>query len=120
MAVNVCQKNKCVPVVEVDGPKQRWWCAVCPPEQYLPDLARACALASVHAGGLVEPIYRLHATRLKLLHQPQALTPAALTLLARYLARCLSIAGPVLLIVFVVRVCAKLVSGYVCTYLEYG
>lgn len=87
---------------------------MCPPEQYLPDLARACALASVHAGGLVEPIYRLHATRIKLLHQPQALTPAALTLLARCLVCCLSIAGPVV-IVFDVRVCAKSVSGHVCT-----
>ncbi|CAL8466575.1 g6111 [Coccomyxa elongata] len=58
--------------------------AGCTPEQYLPDLARACALAAVHAGGLVEPIYRLHGTRLKLLHQPHSLTPAALLLLARY------------------------------------
>jgi hypothetical protein len=92
---------------------------VCPPEQYLPDLARACALALVHAGGLVEPIYRLHATRIKLLHQPQALTPAALTFLARCLVCCLSIAGPVLL-VFVVRVCAELVFEYVRTFLEAG
>ena len=57
--------------------------AAFPPEQYLPDMARACSLASVHAGGLVEPLYRLHATRLKILQQPQSLEPAALALIAR-------------------------------------
>lgn len=34
--------------------------------------ARACHLASVHAGGLLEPLYRLHATRLKALRMPGA------------------------------------------------
>ena len=34
--------------------------------------ARACHLASVHAGGLLEPLYRLHATRLKVLRTPDA------------------------------------------------
>ncbi len=57
--------------------------AAFPPEQYLPDMARACSLASVHAGGLVEPLYRLHTTRLKILQQPQFLEPAALALIAR-------------------------------------
>lgn len=72
--------------------------AVCSPEVYLPDLARACALASVHAGGLVEPLYRLHATRLKLLQAPQQLPQAAIPLLVRW-ARALSEA--VLMIVHV-------------------
>jgi hypothetical protein len=32
--------------------------------------ARACHLASAHAGGLLEPLYRLHAARLKALRLP--------------------------------------------------
>lgn len=33
--------------------------------------ARACHLASAHAGGLLEPLYRLHASRLKALREPR-------------------------------------------------
>lgn len=41
--------------------------------EYLPTLARACNLASVHNGGVLEPLYQLHAARLKLLLRPGTL-----------------------------------------------
>lgn len=43
-------------------------------------LAKACCLARLHAGGQIEPVYQLHALRLKLLQQPNP----DLTLLSRY------------------------------------
>lgn len=36
-------------------------------EEYLPAFARACRCAALHTDGALEPLYRLHATRLKLL-----------------------------------------------------
>lgn len=38
-----------------------------PPEEYLRRFASAAHLAAAHAGGLLEPLYSLHAARLKLL-----------------------------------------------------
>lgn len=35
--------------------------------EYLPSMARACRCAALHTEGVLEPFYRLHATRLKLL-----------------------------------------------------
>ena len=40
-----------------------------PPGVYLQRFARACCYATVLMGGRAEPLYRLHASRLKLLHQ---------------------------------------------------
>lgn len=42
------------------------------PAQVLRAYARASHLASAHAGGLLEPLYRLHASRLKALRGPAA------------------------------------------------
>ena len=38
-----------------------------PAGEFLPALARACRCAALHTDGVLEPLYRLHATRLKLL-----------------------------------------------------
>lgn len=38
-----------------------------PPADFLRFFARSSHLASLHAGGLLEPLYALHAARLKLL-----------------------------------------------------
>ena len=54
-----------------------------PVEEYLPEFARACRCAARHTDGALEPLYRLHATRLKLLLKS---CPPALPLL-RQLAR---------------------------------
>mmetsp|Transcript_16588 Transcript_16588/g.46306 ORF Transcript_16588/g.46306 Transcript_16588/m.46306 type:complete len:1287 (-) Transcript_16588:221-4081(-) len=40
-----------------------------PPERYLRLMAQSCHLATVHSGGILEPLYRLHASRMKLLLQ---------------------------------------------------
>uniref|UniRef100_A0A061REY4 Calcineurin-binding protein cabin-1 n=2 Tax=Tetraselmis sp. GSL018 TaxID=582737 RepID=A0A061REY4_9CHLO len=54
-----------------------------PPSSYLPQMARACHLAKVHSGGLLEPIYRLHASRLKLITE-NAVDADALKACARH------------------------------------
>jgi hypothetical protein len=38
-----------------------------PPESYLESMARACRLAAMHEGGLIDPLHALHAARLRLL-----------------------------------------------------
>jgi len=49
-----------------------------PPAEYLRRFAAASHLASLHAGGLLEPLYQLHACRLKLLDAlPTDPTPVA-------------------------------------------
>lgn len=48
------------------------------PEEYLQLLAQSCYLAALHANGLLEPIYRLHASRLKLLLQVIYRVPASM------------------------------------------
>ena len=49
-----------------------------PPTEYLRRFAAASHLASLHAGGLLEPLYQLHACRLKLLDAlPMDSTPVA-------------------------------------------
>eukprot|EP00873_Tetraselmis_striata_P018310 jgi/Tetstr1/438574/TSEL_027125.t1 len=39
------------------------------PDEYLHLMARGCRMATVYSGGLLEPLYRLHASRLKLILQ---------------------------------------------------
>ena len=52
--------------------------------------ARACRCAALHTDGALEPLYRLHATRLKLLLKSR---PPGLPLL-RQLARCYCTRAP--------------------------
>jgi hypothetical protein len=69
-------------------------CTGAPVDEYLPALARACRCAALHTDGALEPLYRLHATRLKLL-LPKGCPPGLPSLpLLRQLARCCCLAHP--------------------------
>ena len=58
-------------------------CTALPPALWLPTMARAVQLSVLHAGGMLEPFYQLHAQRLKLLLSNEAPNLACLTTIAR-------------------------------------